>query len=391
MLLQITREFFGPHSKLLVYCTYMERYLKKQVAADLARKMVFLGGPRHVGKTTLAKQFLKSEAGYLNWDYPEHRQKILQMEFPKQSMLVLDELHKYRKWRNYLKGLYDVKRDQYKILVTGSARLDFYRFGGDSLQGRYHYLRLHPLSAAELQANTPADLKALIELGGFPEPFFSGSADEARRWSREHREFLLQEELQGLERVQDIGQLELMMLRLPELVGSPLSINSLTEDLQISHKTLARWLLIMERIYALFRVPPFGTPKLRAVRKMLKHYHFDWNVVPDPGARFENLVASHLLKWVHFQIDTRGRELELRYFRDIDGREVDFVVTENHKPILFIEAKWADDDIVRGLKYLKERFPNVDSWQISAVGTKDFVSREGIRVAPALELLRTLA
>src|ERR1700724_1374815 len=141
--------------------------LKKQVAADLARKMVFLGGPRQVGKTTLAKQFLKSEAGYLNWDYPEHRQKILQMEFPKQSMLVLDELHKYRKWRNYLKGLYDVKRDQYKILVTGSARLDFYRFGGDSLQGRYHYLRLHPLSAAELQANTPADLKALIELGGF--------------------------------------------------------------------------------------------------------------------------------------------------------------------------------------------------------------------------------
>ena len=236
MLLQITREFFGPHSKLLVYCTYMERYLKKQVAADLARKMVFLGGPRQVGKTTLAKQFLKSEAGYLNWDYPEHRQKILQMEFPKQSMLVLDELHKYRKWRNYLKGLYDVKRDQYKILVTGSARLDFYRFGGDSLHGRYHYLRLHPLSAAELQANTPADLKALIELGGFPEPFFSGSADEARRWSREHREFLLQEELQGLERVQDIGQLELMMLRLPELVGSPLSINSLTEDLQISHR-----------------------------------------------------------------------------------------------------------------------------------------------------------
>ena len=113
--------------------------------------------------------------------------------------------------------------------------------------------------------------------------------------------------------------------------------------------------------------------------------------MPDPGARFENLVASHLLKWVHFQIDTRGRELELRHFRDIDGREVDFVVTENRKPILFIEAECADDDIVRGLKYLKERFPNVDSWQISAVGIKDFVSREGIRVAPALELLRTLA
>lgn len=368
----------------------MDRYVKAQVIADLKRKMVFLGGPRQVGKTTLAKSLLRSQAAYMNWDFGEHRQQILKMEFPNQPLIVLDELHKYRQWRNFLKGLYDVRNAEFQILVTGSARLDYYRYGGDSLQGRYHYIRMHPLSAAELKLKTNSDLQALIELGGFPEPFFSGSADEARRWSREHREFLLQEELKDLEAVHDIGQLELLMLRLPELVGSALSINSLIEDLQISHKTIARWLEILERIYAIFRVPPFGTPRLRAIKKAMKHYHFDWNVVPEAGARFENVIASHLLKWIHFQIDTKGRDLELRYFRDIDGREVDFVVLENRKPIRLIEAKMSDGDISAGLKYLKARFPGVDAWQISAGGTKDYLSREGIRVAPAIQLLSDL-
>jgi uncharacterized protein len=369
----------------------MDRYLKPQVVADLKRKMVFMGGPRQVGKTTLAKSLLRNPVAYLNWDFGEHRQKILAMEFPKQPLLVLDELHKYRQWRNYLKGLYDVKKEQYKILVTGSARLDYYRFGGDSLQGRYHYLRLHPLSVAELGIHSKADFKSLLCLGGFPEPYFSGSADQARRWSREHREFLLQEELRDLETVHDMGQLELLMLRLPELVGSPLSINSLTEDLQISHKTIARWLLVLERIYAIFRLAPFGPPRIRAIKKSLKHYHFDWNVIVDDGARFENFVAAHLLKWVHFEIDTKGRELELRYFRDVGGREVDFVVLENRKPIQFVEAKWSDGDITAGLKFLKQRFPDVDAWQISATGSKDYVSRDGIRVAPALQYLSGLA
>ena len=358
----------------------MDRYLKAQVLKDLQRKMVFLGGPRQVGKTTLAKSLLKSPTAYLNWDFGEHRQKILKMQFPNQPLLVLDELHKYRQWRNYLKGLYDVRKDKLKILVTGSARLDYYRFGGDSLQGRYHYLRLHPLSVAELGISTRTEFRSLLELGGFPEPFLGGSAREAQRWSRQHREFLLQEELRDLEAVHDMGQLELLMLRLPELVGSPLSINSLTEDLQISHKTIARWLDVLERIYAVFRLAPFGPPRVRAIKKSQKHYHFDWNVIRDPAIRFENMVASHLLKWVHYQIDVNGRDLELRYFRDVDGREVDFVILENRKPIQFVEAKWGDSDIVLGLRYLKERHPTVDSWQISATGKKDYLSRDGMMV-----------
>src|SRR5438477_102103 len=161
-------------------------------------------------------------------------------------------------------------------------------------------------------------LQDLLNLGGFPEPYFSGSAVEARRWSRDHRTLLIREEVASLERVQDLGNLELLMLRLPELVGSPLSINAVREDLQVTHKTVAHWLQILERLYAIFRLSPFGAPRIRAVKKEQKHYHFDWTLIPESPQRFENLVASHVLKWVHFEQDAKGRDLELRYFRDTD-------------------------------------------------------------------------
>ncbi len=368
----------------------MKRYLATQLQADLAQKMVFVGGPRQVGKTTLALQVAGNREGYLNWDAPEHREKILKRELPDAPLLIFDEIHKYRSWRNYLKGLYDLRREKVKILVTGSARLDFYRFGGDSLQGRYHYLRLHPLSTAELDLKRTDDLLGLLRLGGFPEPFLGQSASGAKRWSREYRNRLIQEDVASLERLQDLGNLELLMLRLPDLVGSPLSLNALREDLGVSHKAVAHWVDVLERLYAIFRLPPFGAPRVRAVRKEQKHYHFDWSLVPAEPQRFENLAASHLLKWVHFEGDARGRDLELRYFRDVDEREVDFVVTEDRKPILLIEAKWADAPVDPSLRYLKIRFPEAEAFQIAATGTKSFVTPEGIRVMPAVEYLRRL-
>ena len=366
------------------------RYLEAQVRRDLARKMVFVAGPRQVGKTTLARRILGRRSGYLNWDAAPDREAILRGELPSSNLWVFDEIHKYRLWRRFIKGLYDRRRPSQKILVTGSARLDFYRHGGDSLQGRYHLLRMHPLSAGELGLRRSAELRELLTLGGFPEPFFGGDQTQARRWSREYRNLLVREELASLERVTDLGRLELLMVRLPELVGSPLSVNALREDLQVSHATVANWLAILERLYGLFRVSPFSAPRIRAVKKEQKHYHLDWSVVPDEGPRFENLVGVHLQKWVHFVQDTEGRDVELRYFRDVDGREVDFVVVERRRPTHLVECKWTDAPLDRGLRYLKVRFPNAEAWQISAAGTKDFVSPEGIRVCPALELLRRL-
>jgi predicted AAA+ superfamily ATPase len=366
------------------------RYLLPQVRRDLARKMVFVAGPRQVGKTTLARSLDRGSVGYLSWDISGQRERILTGELPPGKLWIFDEIHKYRRWRNYLKGLYDGRPRGQRILVTGSARLDLYRFGGDSLQGRYHLLRLHPLSVAELGMRDRKSWMQLLTLGGFPEPFLSGSETEARRWSREYRTRLIREDVASLERIQDLGQLELLMMRLPELVGSPLSINALREDLQVSHKSVSSWLSALERLYAIFRLSPFGAPRIRAVKKEQKHYQMDWSLVTSDAARFENLVAAHLLKWVHFQQDTQGRDLELRYFRDIDRREVDFVVTERGKPIQFVECKWSDADVDPGLRYLHGKFPAVEAWQISAVGTKDFQTPDGIRVAPAIEFLKQL-
>ncbi|MDE0423072.1 MAG: ATP-binding protein [Gammaproteobacteria bacterium] len=366
------------------------RYLASQVQDDLATKMVFVTGPRQVGKTTLALDLPDARAGYLNWDVAADRERILRRELPATGFWVFDELHKYRPWRNYLKGLYDSRQEGQRILVTGSGRLELFSFGGDSLQGRYHLLRLHPFSVAEAGVEDAEGLADLLRLGGFPEPYLGGNEVEARRWSRQNRTRLIEEDVTGTTSIRDLGRLEEMMLRLPDLVGSPLSINALREDLQVAHKTVASWLDTLERLFALFRLPPFGAPRIRAVKQERKHYHFDWSLVAAPGARFENLLACHLLKWVHYEQDTQGRDLELRFFRDIDGREVDFVVLENRRPLMLVECKLSDRDIDRGLRYLKARFPGADARQIALYGERDFVTREGIRAMPALDFLRTL-
>ena len=374
---------------------YLPRYLEEDIEKDLEKKMVFLAGPRQVGKTTFAKALLeKNEISlerYLNWDAAEDREQIIRERFPAGAgWMALDEIHKYSRWRQVVKGLYDKRHPEVSVLVTGSARLDHYRHGGDSLQGRYHFYRMHPLSLAELQSSSKGDLNDLLVYGGFPEPFFAASEKETRRWGREYRSRLIREDLQDLERVKDIGLMENLAIRLPDLVGSPLSINALREDLQVAHKTVARWLSIFENLYLIFRVYPFGAPKIRAVKKEAKHYHTDWTTVKSAGARFENLVACHLLKWCHFLQDTEGREVELRYFRDIDRREVDFVILEDQAPVYFIECKNSDRDTSRSLRYLKKRFPDVRALQISLAGSRKFVTREDIEVMPAASFLSGL-
>ena len=368
----------------------MRRYLERQVKNDLKRKMVFVGGARQVGKTTLAKTILPKNGLYLNWDITRDREKILKDEIPVAPLIVFDEIHKYRKWRNFLKGIFDARGKGHQILITGSARLDYYRFGGDSLQGRYHYLRLHQLSVAELNIETNQDFMQLIKLGGFPEPFLEGSETQAKRWSQEYRSRLIREDLATLEAVKHLGTIELLMLRLPELVGSPLSINSLREDLDVSHKAVSNWINILERLYAVFRVSPFGSPRIKAVKKEQKHYHYDWTLVDDRSARFENLVALHLLKWVHFLQDTEAKNIELAYLRDETGREVDFAIVENGSIKTLIECKWNDADISKSLSYMKKKFPESEAWQISAIGEKDYLSKDGIRVSPAVKFLKDL-
>lgn len=369
----------------------LERALAKQVVADLREKMVLVSGPRQSGKTTLARSILSRQhrafaSRYLNWDDDEARTRVLKREFPHDGLVVFDELHKFGRWRNFLKGLYDERRGQQQILVTGSARLDLYRRGGDSLQGRYHHLRLYPLSLKEAGCS----LADLMTLGPFPEPLLAGSATAARRWSRQYRSRLVREDVVSLERVEELGALEQLSVRLPGLVGSPLSLNALREDLQVAHKTVERWTEILERLMFIFRLSPFGPPRIKAVRKSRKHYQLDWTTVADQGPRFENVIAFHLLKECHYLEDVEGHDAELRFFRDVEGREVDFVQLVAGKPVRFVECKVADPAIDRSLLYLRRKFPGVEAVQVLATRGIDRIAEEGIRLVSADRFLSEL-
>ncbi len=341
------------------------------VKSALSKKMVFLGGPRQVGKTTLALSLLGPQAtekhpAYMSWDDPRVPRKLRALELPPQEpLLILDEIHKYGRWRNLVKGIYDIEKSQRKIIVTGSARLDYYRKGGDSLLGRYRYFRLHPFSLLELNKNpSPKDLEALLTWGGFPEPLFSRDATELRIWQRDRVTRVVRDDLRDLERVRDISLIEHLVELLPGRVGSILSVKSLREDLQVDHKTVENWLRMLENLYFCYRVAPYGTPKVRAVKKEKKLYLWDWSMVQKYGARFENLVASQLLKYCHWIEDTEGYSMELRFLRDTDGREVDFVVLKEGKPLFAVECKTGEGAPSKATQYFAQRLPIPRFYQV---------------------------
>ncbi|MBI4041414.1 MAG: ATP-binding protein [Deltaproteobacteria bacterium] len=326
--------------------------------------MVFIGGPRQVGKTFLALSLLSPKSSsethpsYMNWDDLKDRKLLLRGELPaKQKLIVLDEIHKFKKWRNLVKGFYDKHKSETSFLITGSARLDYYRKGGDSLQGRYHYYRLHPFTLGELQNTGDGKdlLPVLMQYSGFPEPFLKQNQRAHGRWQRERLERVLYQDLRDLENIKEVSLIELLLEHLPVCVGSPLSIKSLKELIEVSHASVERWIQILERLYVCFRIAPYGAPKIRAVKKEQKLYFWDWTQVEEPGARFENLVASHLLKYCHYLEDTQGHRMELRYIRDIDKREIDFVVLKNKNPLFAVECKTGEARGNRVHHYFRER------------------------------------
>ncbi len=361
------------------------RYITDTITDFLAKKMVFVGGPRQVGKTTLCLQFLSPATGknpaYFNWDDPQTRKSLKNSELPASPLIVLDEIHKYKQWRNLVKGFYDKNKGTQNYLVTGSARLDHYRRGGDSLLGRYRYIRLHPLSIAELQITSMQEVQSLLKFGGFPEPFFSQSEKEWKLWKRERLYRIVHDDISDLENLREYSTIETLAESLPDRIGSPLSVQYLSEDLGVIHKTVDYWLEILDKVYYCFRILPFGSPRIRAVKKEKKLYLWDWSEVSSEGIRFENMMASHLLKYCHFIEDTEGETMELRFIRDHDRREIDFVVLKNKKPLFAVECKTGERSLSPAIKYFKERTSIPQFYQVH-LGTKDYQPEKGIRVLP---------
>ena len=349
------------------------RYISSHILDDLRKKMVFVGGPRQVGKTTLAKAILSKNfpAGiYLNWDYDEDRQDILQKRWSDENdLLIFDELHKFPRWKSWIKGLYDVSHEIHSFLITGSARLDVYRRGGDSLMGRYHYWRLHPFTLDEIPNGFSSKdaFNRLMTVGGFPEPFLDGDEREARRWRRERFDRVIREDVRDLESVRNIQLLSMFLDLLRHRVGGLVRLSNIASDIQISPKTAKSWLEVLERMYLVFSVRPYTKSLPRAVLKPPKVYFFDnGDVLGDEGVRFENLVATSLLKRIHFLEDRDGYCYELRYIRDKEGREVDFAVLKDGHLEELIEAKYSDDSISRHLLYYAERLKPEKATQIVA-------------------------
>ncbi len=335
------------------------------IKKDLKKKMVFIGGPRQVGKTTLAQSFLghykDGHKAYYNWDHAPARQAIQKDQWSKEEPLVIfDEIHKRKGWQNLVKGIWDTWKNTIQFIITGSARLDHYRKGGDSLLGRYHYYRIHPYTLPELGISSE-NLKLILKFGGFPEPLIEKNETEHRRWHQQRLSKLVRIDVRDLENISDLDKLEQLADTLQSRVGSLFSFKSFAEDLETSDKTIKRWVQILDSIYFCYSISPFGSSKIKALKKTQKLYMWDWSQVEDPAARFENLVASHLLKLCHYWQDALGHKTELRYIRDETGKECDFVVIKDKKPLFAVECKLNSTDVSPSIIHLRSKL-DIPMW-----------------------------
>jgi len=356
------------------------------------RHMIFLAGPRQVGKTLLARRWLEKkrcESLYFNWDDPSTRKAYLGdsrfFESSARSLgvrdpwLVFDEIHKRNHWRDILKGAYDVFRDEFRFLITGSARLDLFRRSEDSLVGRYNLFHMMPLNLREvcrrkplpcflqeakpksfqkafegqISGDFPRDMaeawSSLWRHGPFPEPFLRQRDRFSRKWHQDYFSLVLRQDLKDISRVVEIDKIENLLLLLPSRVASPLSMANLARDLEVAHTTVKSWLEQLKRLYLLFPVSPWTQKISRGLKKGNKWYFLDWYYVPDGPARLENAVATYLHRACLAMTDMGYGHFTLHYIRTLEKKEIDFVVAADQRPILTVEVKSADLNLSKTL------------------------------------------
>lgn len=347
----------------------MNRRQTAQIIKDLEKKIVFLVGPRQVGKTWLAKEISKGykKATYLNYDRLEDRAIIKKEQWLEDvDLLILDELHKMKGWKNYLKGVFDTKSETLRILVTGSARLDTFRQSGDSLAGRFFVHHFLPFSLSELKdEQNNIGIDRFLERSGFPEPYLADTETDASRWRNQYIDGLVRNDILDFEKIDDYKAIQLVFELLRRKVGSPVSYFSIAEDVGISPVTVKKYINIFEALYIIFRVTPYSKKIARSILKEPKVYFYDNGlVVGDEGLKFENFVAVSLLKNTLGRNDYLGKSERLHYIRTKEGKEVDFALVSNNSEIIeIIEAKLSDNELSNNLKYFSDKY-NLPATQI---------------------------
>lgn len=398
-----------------LYEDLIERHFREE------RQMLFLMGPRQVGKTTTSRAVGERRATtYLNWDNFDHQGPIvagpsglaeaLGLERLRESkpLLILGEIHKYPRWRTLLKGFFDTHGETADVLVTGSARLGVFHRGGDSLMGRYFSYRMHPLSVAELlepgkiaepgkrspAAIDGATFDALLEYGGFPEPLERQSSRFTTRWRRLRHEQLVREELRDLTRIQEIGRVETLAQLLVQRAGQLTNLTSLSNAVDASIDSIKRWLAALESLYFCFAVRPWYKNVARSLRKEPKFYLWDGSLLSDPGQRLENLVACALLKATHFWTDHGFGDFGLHFLRDKDKREVDFLISRDREPWLLVEVKASGRaGLSKSLSYYSEHLGIGRALQVAfdlPYVDRDCLELERPTIVPARTLLSQL-
>ena len=372
----------------------MERYLSNFIIKDLSRKCILLSGPRQVGKTTLARS-LFGQSEYLNYDIVSDRRVIMSQSWNRDTPLViLDELHKYKKWKNLLKGVIDQSGGAPPLLVTGSARLEVFRKAGDALTGRTFAYHLHPIDPKEACSIHPGrtateHVDFLLAHGGFPESF--NTPELSRRLLMDRISTVLRDDLRDLSMISSISSVELLVELLRERVGGHITYSNLAQDLGVSPPTVKSWIELLEKLYVVFLLRPFSGKLAKSLRKEPKLYFYDCSAAENgESARLENLVALALYKWCDFVRDTEGRDARLFYFRDSNDREVDFVVTEGRKILACIEVKSSDEEPSPSLRYLSDRLKPKHSLQLVRNCSRAREYGE-LKVRPLAEWLRQLA
>jgi predicted AAA+ superfamily ATPase len=368
------------------------RYLTPFLLKDLERKMVLIAGPRQCGKTTLAKSLDPLNSAYYNWDIFKHKKIIKEMAWPKDaSLVILDELHKLPKWKNYLKGAVDEFKNKPPLLVTGSARLDAFRKTGDALTGRFFYYRLHPIDLAESKLFLPkqsAETRAnrLLMAGGFPEAFLNPK--DVDRLRNDRFELVAREDLLDISKVAAYRSLTYLIELLRERVGKAISYGGLSQDLGVSPPTVKSWVEWLERLYIVFQIRPLAHNSATSIRKETRMFFYDCGAATDDsgGGALENMVACTLLKQVQLKIDSTGQNWNLYYLRDKQKREVDFAITHNKQVTHLIEVKSSDTNLSPSLRYYHQRLRPLNSLQL-VLKFDEKLEKDGVKIIPLIPWL----